>query len=128
MVKVREWAMPAKFLLGDAKAEGATQLKGAWPMVESAMPQAEARGGRSEDRDMARALVDAGYMPLADYVALYGEDATAGSSAPAIAPAMSMTAQFPAAFARRQTYRATSVRCTFTKPSPRLTRWERRRA
>ena len=48
-------------------------MPGYWPMTEAA------DGTRPEpllDREAARALVDAGYMPLADYVAIYGtEDA-----------------------------------------------------
>jgi hypothetical protein len=44
-------------------------MPGYWPMTEAA------DGTRPEpqlDRETARALVDAGYMPLADYVAIYG--------------------------------------------------------
>jgi hypothetical protein len=44
-------------------------MPGYWPMTEAA------GGTRPEpqfDRETARALVDAGYMPLADYVAIYG--------------------------------------------------------
>lgn len=115
--------MPAKFSYDHANAPRLTEPQGAWPMVESAMPPAPAWHRSSEDREMARALVDAGYMPVADYIELYGDDPAQAEAA--VMP-MSVSARFPVAFARRQTYRATSVRCTFAKPSARLTRWERR--
>jgi len=44
-------------------------MSGYWPMTEAA------DGTRPEpqlDKETARALVEAGYMPLADYVAIYG--------------------------------------------------------
>jgi hypothetical protein len=92
--------------------------------ARTGLPRAGNGGSPALDRDLARALVDAGYMPLADYVALYGEDVV---PQPVQAEQTgSVAAQFPAAFPRRQVYRATTVRCTFAKPSPRLAKWERR--
>lgn len=125
-------------------------LQGGWPMVENAMHQqrvlrspaseTDAQADRiaksveaatglprtggpppSLDREMARALVDAGYMPLADYVALYGDDAAVAGPAPRPdqAPTMQLIGRIRAAFGRRQTYRVASVRYTFAKPPPR---------
>lgn len=34
------------------------------------------------DQDTARALVDAGYMPLRDYVAMFGNELTAPNTVP----------------------------------------------
>jgi hypothetical protein len=70
------------------------------------------------DRAMARALVDAGYMPLADYVAIYGDEA----AQPARDWSVSVSARFVAAIPRRNVYRATSVHCSLSKPAGRLSR------
>ncbi|MCK1653200.1 hypothetical protein RAD15_34580 [Bradyrhizobium sp. 14AA] len=37
-------------------------------------------------RDSARALVDAGYMPLAHYIEMFGEDAPPETISPSIVP------------------------------------------
>jgi hypothetical protein len=86
------------------------------------------RAGNGEpplDRETAMALVEAGYMPLADYVALYGEVAAQDTSSRA---QQSLTGQLAAAFPRRPMYHATSIRCTFAKPTRRLAKWERKLA
>jgi hypothetical protein len=124
----------------------------AWPMVETAAVgrqsasargpseadtrehiqalEAEARSGLvrggppSLDRETARALVEAGYLPLPEYLAMYGDtahrqDATSGGWSHSVA------ARFAAA-PRRRAYRATSVRYTLPKPSDRVFHWRRR--
>jgi hypothetical protein len=89
--------------------------------ARTGLPRAANGGPPAVEREFARALVDAGYMPLADYVALFGAEVPARQE-----PQYVMSEHFRVAFPRRQMYRPTSVRCTFAKPSPRLMRWERR--
>ena len=43
-------------------------------------------------RDSARALVDAGYMPLAHYIEMFGEDAPPETVSPSIVPKKRRTA------------------------------------
>jgi hypothetical protein len=122
----------------------------AWPMVEAAAAghqhgsargpsevdanehararDAEARTGLvrggtpppSLDRETARALTEAGYLPLSDYLALYGDAAEPQE------PAWSLTVAARFAAPRRNVYRATSVRYALPKPSDRVFRWPRR--
>jgi hypothetical protein len=72
------------------------------------------RAGRPQpplDRESARALVDAGYMPLADYIAVYGGETDART------PdwSLSVSAHFSAPIPRRTAYRATSVHCSLPR-------------
>jgi hypothetical protein len=93
--------------------------------------QAEARSGLvrggtpppSLDRETARALVEAGYMPLSDYVAIYGAEAEQRREP---GWSLSVTARLTVAAPRRPVYRPTSVRCSLAKPSGRLLQWRRR--
>jgi hypothetical protein len=153
-IEAQELAMPSQMNRDDVRRSP----QSAWPMVEIAIPRQEAlrdpsskidedayrigtsveartqlpRAANGEppslDRATARALVDAGYIPLADYVALYGHEiATAQEPRQAEEQeGLHVTGHFPVAFPRRQTYRATSVRWTFAKPPPRPDRGQRR--
>jgi hypothetical protein len=54
-------------------------------------------------------------MPLADYITLYGDEVTAEADQQAWSQRSGqVTGHFPAAYPRRQTYRAINV--TFAKP------------
>lgn len=145
--------MPAKKIRDAVAPRPSTSVQGAWPMVENAVHEqqaphtpfsqpdeeaartaraVEARTGLpragggppSLDRETARALVEAGYMPLADYVALYGAEVAADRRLRLVDPEQTVrvTAHFPVAFPRRQTYRVASLRCTFAKPPRRVER------
>jgi hypothetical protein len=72
------------------------------------------------DRDMIRALVDAGYMSVADYIAVY--DAEAGQEPPKPDWSLSVSARFSIAVPRRNVYRPTSVRCSLAKAPSRPAR------
>ena len=124
----------------------------AWPMVETAVAkrqlrslrqpseadvhehaealQAEARTGLARggtpppslDRETARALVEAGYLPLSDYLALYGDAVEQQNPR----WSLSVTARLAAAATRRNVYRATSIRYALPKLSDRVFHWRRR--
>jgi hypothetical protein len=124
----------------------------AWPMVETAAAKRQpassrqpsevdaqehaealraeartglARGGRpppSLSREAARALVEAGYLPLPDYLALYGDAIEQQNSR----WSLSVTARVTAAATRRNVYRATSIRYALPRLSDRVFHWRRR--
>jgi hypothetical protein len=124
----------------------------AWPMVETALAkrqpesvrepseadayehaeaiQAEARTGLARsgrlppslDRETARALVEAGYMPLPDYLTLFGDEVEQQNPR----WSLSTTARLAAAATRRNVYRATSIRYALPKLSDRVFHWRRR--
>jgi hypothetical protein len=87
-----------------------------------------ARAGNSPpsmDRAAARALVEAGYMHVSDYLCLYGAEVVEPEQPDAPLP-LSITARLTVAAPRRNVYRATNVRYALPKPPGRMFQWRHR--